>query len=124
MAAFGTGVGGAAGGGAQDFLDQQEGAGKLGHDVLVIPVLNFELVSDFEFRISDFAFLVPAFLFGNPCSGSACFRSEAAGVFGVPTMALDGELFWGVDALPVLEWRLRAAPPTVKTASTSTEESG
>ena len=27
----------------------------------------------------------------------------AAGVFGVPTMRVDGELFWGVDALPALE---------------------
>jgi 2-hydroxychromene-2-carboxylate isomerase len=27
----------------------------------------------------------------------------AAGAFGVPTMLADGELFWGVDSLPVLE---------------------
>jgi len=27
----------------------------------------------------------------------------AAGAFGVPTMIADGELFWGVDALPLLE---------------------
>jgi 2-hydroxychromene-2-carboxylate isomerase len=26
----------------------------------------------------------------------------AAGVFGVPTFGLDGRLFWGVDALPML----------------------
>ncbi len=32
--------------------------------------------------------------------------AEAAGVFGVPSMLLDGELFWGIDSLPVLEWRL------------------
>lgn len=31
--------------------------------------------------------------------------AEALGVFGVPTMVLGDELFWGVDALPVLEWR-------------------
>jgi 2-hydroxychromene-2-carboxylate isomerase len=33
-------------------------------------------------------------------------EAEAAGVFGVPTLVLDGELFWGVDSLPVLGWRL------------------
>jgi 2-hydroxychromene-2-carboxylate isomerase len=27
----------------------------------------------------------------------------AAGAFGVPTMLVDGELFWGVDSLPLLE---------------------
>jgi 2-hydroxychromene-2-carboxylate isomerase len=27
----------------------------------------------------------------------------AAGVFGVPTMLVDGELFWGFDSLPLLE---------------------
>lgn len=27
----------------------------------------------------------------------------AAGVFGVPTMLVEGELFWGVDSLPLLE---------------------
>lgn len=32
-------------------------------------------------------------------------EAEAAGVFGVPSMLLDDELFWGIDALPVLEWR-------------------
>ena len=34
-------------------------------------------------------------------------EAEAAGVFGVPSMLLDGELFWGVDSLPVLAWRLK-----------------
>lgn len=29
-------------------------------------------------------------------------RAIAAGVFGVPTMAVDGRLFWGFDALPML----------------------
>lgn len=38
-------------------------------------------------------------------------EAEAAGVFGVPTMALAGELFWGVDSLPVLEWRLGRSSP-------------
>ncbi len=33
-------------------------------------------------------------------------EAEAKGVFGVPSMLLDGELFWGLDSLPVLEWRL------------------
>ena len=36
----------------------------------------------------------------------ATAASDEIGVFGVPTMVLDGELFWGVDVLPVLEWRL------------------
>lgn len=42
--------------------------------------------------------------------GDALARStreaEEAGVFGVPTMVVDGELFWGIDSIPVLEWRL------------------
>jgi len=43
--------------------------------------------------------------------GDALARStqeaESAGVFGVPTMVLGEELFWGIDAIPALEWRLR-----------------
>jgi 2-hydroxychromene-2-carboxylate isomerase len=41
-------------------------------------------------------------------------EADDAGVFGVPTLSLDGELFWGLDALPVLDWRLggsRTAAP-------------
>jgi len=34
-------------------------------------------------------------------------EAEEQGVFGVPSMLLDGELFWGLDSLGVLEWRLR-----------------
>jgi len=34
-------------------------------------------------------------------------EADDAGVFGVPTVSLDGELFWGLDSLPVLDWRLR-----------------
>src|ERR1700674_2667406 len=30
----------------------------------------------------------------------------AVGVFGAPTYVFDGELFWGQDRLPMLEWRL------------------
>ena len=33
-------------------------------------------------------------------------EAEAAGVFGTPSMVFQGELFWGVDSLPVLEWRI------------------
>jgi 2-hydroxychromene-2-carboxylate isomerase len=33
-------------------------------------------------------------------------EAEAEGVFGVPSLRLDGELFWGLDSLPALEWRL------------------
>lgn len=32
--------------------------------------------------------------------------AQAAGVFGVPTFALDGRLFWGLDALPMLRAHL------------------
>jgi 2-hydroxychromene-2-carboxylate isomerase len=35
--------------------------------------------------------------------------AEARGVFGVPTTVLDGELFWGIDSFPMLEWRLKTA---------------
>ena len=34
----------------------------------------------------------------------------ARGVFGVPTIAVDGRLFWGVDALPMLSACLRGEP--------------
>lgn len=37
---------------------------------------------------------------------AATAEAEAAGVFGVPTMVTRGELFWGLDSLPALEWRL------------------
>jgi 2-hydroxychromene-2-carboxylate isomerase len=38
---------------------------------------------------------------------AATADAEAAGVFGVPSILLEGELFWGLDCLPMLEWRLR-----------------
>jgi len=37
-------------------------------------------------------------------------RAIAAGVFGVPTVMIDGLAFWGVDALPMLREYLCAAP--------------
>jgi 2-hydroxychromene-2-carboxylate isomerase len=40
----------------------------------------------------------------------------AAGVFGVPTAAVDGELFWGVDALPHLDDFLGGRDPIPKDA--------
>jgi len=33
--------------------------------------------------------------------------AEARGVFGVPSLVLRNELFWGLDSLPVLQWRLQ-----------------
>lgn len=33
-------------------------------------------------------------------------EAEGRGVFGVPSFVLGDELFWGLDCLPVLEWRL------------------
>jgi len=38
-------------------------------------------------------------------------KAESVGIFGVPSMLLDGELFWGLDSLPVLEWRLMNPRP-------------
>ena len=38
--------------------------------------------------------------------GELTAEAEAAGVFGVPTMVLDGELFWGVHSIEFLRWRL------------------
>jgi 2-hydroxychromene-2-carboxylate isomerase len=35
----------------------------------------------------------------------------AAGAFGVPTLLVDGELFWGVDSLPHIDAFLRGADP-------------
>ena len=34
----------------------------------------------------------------------------AHGIFGVPTFELDGRLFWGVDALPMLRAAMRDEP--------------
>jgi 2-hydroxychromene-2-carboxylate isomerase len=34
----------------------------------------------------------------------------AAGIFGVPTIEVDGRLFWGLDALPLLSGYLRGDP--------------
>jgi 2-hydroxychromene-2-carboxylate isomerase len=46
----------------------------------------------------------------------ACLRAQteralAAGVFGVPTLEIDGELFWGTDSLPFAEAYLRGEDP-------------
>lgn len=38
-------------------------------------------------------------------------RALALGVFGVPTFVVDGELFWGCDALPDVETFLRGEDP-------------
>jgi 2-hydroxychromene-2-carboxylate isomerase len=38
-------------------------------------------------------------------------EAHAAGVFGVPTFVLDGELFWGGDSLPLLRERLHTTTP-------------
>ena len=40
-------------------------------------------------------------------------RAIAEGVFGVPTVLVDGEPFWGVDSLADLEHRLVLGAPTV-----------
>lgn len=37
-------------------------------------------------------------------------QALAAGVFGVPTVEVDGRLFWGLDALPMLAAYLKAEP--------------
>jgi len=57
--------------------------------------------------------LAPA---GDPDSEAVKLRLRAAtddaiarGVFGVPTFGVDGELFWGLDALPMLRERLEGA---------------
>ena len=39
-------------------------------------------------------------------------EAEAAGVFGVPTFILDGELFWGHDRIPLLRERLAGEQPS------------
>lgn len=41
----------------------------------------------------------------------ATAEAIAAGAFGVPSMAVDGELFWGVDSLAHLDRFLRGADP-------------
>jgi 2-hydroxychromene-2-carboxylate isomerase len=40
-------------------------------------------------------------------------RAIADGVFGVPTVLADGEMFWGVDALPELDRFLAGGAPTL-----------
>jgi 2-hydroxychromene-2-carboxylate isomerase len=42
-------------------------------------------------------------------------EAEAAGVFGVPTMVFNGELFWGGDRIAMLTERIHA-PETIKVA--------
>lgn len=42
-------------------------------------------------------------------------EAESIGVFGVPTMVFNGELFWGGDRIPLLIERIRA-PETIKIA--------
>jgi 2-hydroxychromene-2-carboxylate isomerase len=42
-------------------------------------------------------------------------EAESLGVFGVPTMVFNGELFWGGDRIPFLVERIRA-PETIKIA--------
>ena len=37
-----------------------------------------------------------------------CREAEAAGVFGVPTFVIDGELFWGGDRLWMVREKLEA----------------
>jgi len=44
-------------------------------------------------------------------------QAIADGVFGVPTMIVDGEPFWGVDSLPHLEDFLAAGQPSVDAAT-------
>jgi len=39
-----------------------------------------------------------------------------AGAFGVPTMIVDGELFWGLDSFPHVEIRLRGEDPVDATS--------
>lgn len=50
----------------------------------------------------------PAFLEGEGPKRYEAIREEAheRGVFGVPTTAVDGELFWGYDRIPLLRERL------------------
>lgn len=40
----------------------------------------------------------------------ATAAADRSGIFGVPTVVYDGEMFWGVDAFPVLEWTLAGRP--------------
>lgn len=42
-------------------------------------------------------------------------EAESIGVFGVPTMVFNGELFWGGDRIPLLVERIRA-PQTIENA--------
>ncbi len=46
-------------------------------------------------------------------------EAESIGVFGVPTMVFNGELFWGGDRIPLLIERIRA-PETIERAPGNT----
>lgn len=57
---------------------------------------------------AEFAALCERLPDGDPADAKAALREEtdaaiAAGVFGVPTLSIGAELFWGVDALPMAE---------------------
>ena len=45
-------------------------------------------------------------------------RAIALGVFGAPSYAVEGEVFWGQDRLDFLQRRLQAAPTAARTAAT------
>lgn len=45
-------------------------------------------------------------------------EAHALGVFGVPTMVLDGEIFWGGDRIPLLTDRLNGIDPSPRPAET------
>ena len=56
---------------------------------------------------------LPNFMDGYQVKSQLKANTEEAiarGLFGVPTFELDGKLFWGVDALPMLSAYLRGDP--------------
>lgn len=61
------------------------------------PFVEFDALRE-RLPVSDAALLAAKEKLRDATSAAA-----EAGVFGVPTLAIDGELFWGVDAMPMAE---------------------
>jgi 2-hydroxychromene-2-carboxylate isomerase len=84
------------------------GRGEHLQDPAVVAAIVRELGHDPERTLAD----------ATSVEGKARVKAQTAcaiadGVFGVPSIIADGELFWGVDALPALDAFLGGARPSV-----------
>ena len=93
------------------FAAAWSGRGEHLQDPAVVAALVRELGHDPERALAD----------ATSADGKARVKAQteraiADGVFGVPSILADGELFWGVDSLPALDAFLGGARPSVDPA--------